>query len=95
MEKKYNVLKKFGALKRGDVFDPTDGYEGTEKDIAEAIEGGFIKEITEEKSEKKEKKNKVTVTYRGGVRHYSLAVHGEDFEALAEEFAKKFDGVIA
>ena len=37
----------------------------------------------------------VTVSWKGKSRVYSKAIHGDDFLALAEQFAKKFGGVIA
>ena len=43
----------------------------------------------------KEDATEATVTWNGGVRVYSLAVHGEDFRDLAEEFAGKRGGVVA
>lgn len=36
----------------------------------------------------------VTVTFPGGTRVYSREDHGEAFEALAEEFAKKRGGTV-
>lgn len=97
MDKKYTVLKKFGEYKKGDVFNPiADEYDGTEADIASAIEGKFIAEITTETNAPKSKKvTSATVTWNGGTREFSLEVHGEDFMSLAESFATKFKGTIA
>ena len=39
-------------------------------------------------------KTEVTVVWRNGSRVYSKAVHGDDFEALAQEFADKKGGKI-
>lgn len=96
MDKKYTVLKKFGEYKKGDVFDPiADEYDGTEADIASAIEGKFIAEITDTNAQKSKKGTSATVTWNGGTREFSLEVHGEDFMSLAESFATKFKGTIA
>lgn len=43
----------------------------------------------------KKKRTEATVTWSGGSRTYSLKVHGEDFEDLAKQFAKKFNGTLA
>lgn len=43
---------------------------------------------------KKEKKGVAVVVWKGGRREYSEEVHGEDFEALAKEFAEKKGGKI-
>lgn len=43
---------------------------------------------------KASKKTEVTVHWRGQARTFSKADHGDDFEALAKEFAAKFDGKI-
>lgn len=102
MDKTYKVLKKFGDLKKGSIFDPKDNYDGTEEDIAEAVEAGYIEEVldganepgVEAPKEKKAKKTEVTVTWGQGSRVYSLAVHGENFMDLAESFANKFNGTI-
>lgn len=40
------------------------------------------------------KGDSVTVQFRGGVRTYSEAVHGEDFQSLANEFIAKHGGEI-
>jgi hypothetical protein len=42
----------------------------------------------------KESRNAVTVTWRAGSREYSRTVHGEDFLALAQEFADKKKGTL-
>lgn len=39
-------------------------------------------------------KDAVTVVYRAGSREYSRALHGDDFEALATEFAAKKKGTL-
>lgn len=36
-----------------------------------------------------------TVSWKGGTRVYSREVHGEDYLALAEEFAEKKRGKVA
>lgn len=43
---------------------------------------------------KSAKRSSVTVSWNAGVREYSEAVHGEDFEALAQEFATKHRGTL-
>ncbi len=40
------------------------------------------------------KRDAVTVVFRAGSREYTRALHGDDFEALAEEFAAKKKGTI-
>ncbi len=103
MDKTYKVLKKFGEFKKGEVFDPQAGYEGTEEDIVAAIKEGFIAEIDESddnkpaKGEKVAKRTSVTVsTNHREPREFSLAVHGENFEALAKSFADQYpEAVIA
>lgn len=40
-------------------------------------------------------KTSAVVTYPGGSREYSLAVHGEKFLDLAKQFAEKHKGVLA
>ncbi len=37
-------------------------------------------------------RDSVTVVWRAGSREYTRATHGEDFEALATEFAEKKNG---
>ncbi len=44
---------------------------------------------------KKDARNSVTVTWRGGTRTYTLKAHGDTFAELAEEFAAKCGGVVA
>lgn len=44
---------------------------------------------------KKVARDSATVTWRGGTRTYTRDVHGEDFEALAKEFAGKKGGIVA
>lgn len=39
--------------------------------------------------------NVATVTWKGGVREYTKAIHGKDFKKLAEEFAAKKEGTVA
>lgn len=39
-------------------------------------------------------RNAVIVTWRAGSREYSRTVHGEDFLALAQEFADKKKGTL-
>lgn len=90
MDKEYKVLKKFGELKKGDIFAPTaDTYEGTESTIAEAIAGKFIKEIAEESNA-----TAVTVSFQGGTREFSEEIHGEDFMDVAKEFCATHNGTI-
>jgi hypothetical protein len=47
-----------------------------------------------EKEAAKKARTEVTVEWQGNSRVYSLAMHGEDFEALADEFATKKNGRI-
>jgi len=49
-------------------------------------------EVEEEQIE--EKGDSVTVTWRGGTRTYSKAVHGKEFRALAKEFCAKHDATV-
>lgn len=104
MENKYTVLKKFGDFKKGDVFDPKDGFDGTEDDIADLIESGKLELFDE--SAKTDSKNsskdvsKVTVTFRNpdvagkvSERVFTPSEHGEDFEKIADEFHKSNDNV--
>ena len=42
-----------------------------------------------------EDKDYATVSWRGNTRVYSLEVHGESFQELAEEFASKVGGIVA
>lgn len=94
MENKYKVLKKFGDLKKGDVLNPIeDKYDGTEEDLTQAVEDGFLAVVAPD-APKKGKKTAVTVSWRGNTREFSLETHGEDFETLAEQFAEKFEGTI-
>lgn len=51
-------------------------------------------ETTEEAVTPKGNKTSVTVVWRAGSRVYSQAVHGDDFEALAAEFAAKKKGTL-
>jgi hypothetical protein len=92
MDKKYKVLKKFGDFKKGEIFDPTDGYEGTEEEIAVAVEEGFIAVI-----EDKESGDVSQVTFqvrsrdvKGGIAHrvFNVEKHGEKFKELVDEFAE-------
>lgn len=70
------------------------------------IKKAVVKSVEEPKAEvkaaevavepKKSDKTEVTVTWRGNSRVYSLAVHGENFEKLAQSFASQYaDAVIA
>lgn len=61
------------------------------KEVVEEVE------VTEEVAPvaKKGARNSANVTWRGGTRTYTRELHGEDFEALAEEFAGKKGGVVA
>ena len=45
--------------------------------------------------EKESTKGSVTVTWNGGTREFSKAVHGADFRKLAAQFAEKFKGKVA
>lgn len=49
----------------------------------------------EKNTEKEEVVDSVTVTWQGGVREYTKAVHGDDFMELAKEFATKKRGTVA
>ncbi len=39
-------------------------------------------------------KGVATVTWSGGKRDYTLAIHGKDFKNLAAQFAAKFNGEV-
>lgn len=45
---KYNVLKKFGDFKKGEVLDTEEGFEGTADDLEAAVEAGKLELIEEE-----------------------------------------------
>lgn len=51
--------------------------------------------VKAEKEAVKASRNSATVTWRGGERTYSQKVHGDEFEALAKEFAEKKGGIVA
>ena len=51
-------------------------------------------EVVETPKAKASARTEVTVVWRAGSREYTRAAHGEDFEALAEEFATKKNGRI-
>lgn len=97
MDTKYKVLKKFGDLKKGAIFVPADE---TEEQIAEAVAEGFI-ELVPEKSEKSSEVSKVTFVIRNpdtasktSERVFDAETHGEDFVAVADEFAETNKAVV-
>jgi len=51
-------------------------------------------EVIEEVAEEKYSKDSATVYWRGGERTYDKETHGKDFKKLADQFAKKFNGVV-
>lgn len=56
-----------------------------------------VEEVVEtvvEPVEEKTSRSSVTVVYRAGSREYSRALHGKNFEALAQEFADKKKGTL-
>jgi hypothetical protein len=61
---------------------------------AKAAEAEAKKAEKEAAAAAKAARASVTVTWRGGSREYTRALHGEDFEALAAEFAEKKKGTI-
>ena len=48
-----------------------------------------------EKEAAKAAETSATVSWQGNTRVYSQEVHGDDFRALAEEFAAKRGGTVA
>ena len=60
--------------------------------VEEVVE--TVIEPVEEVVEEKTSRSSVTVVYRAGSREYSRALHGEDFLALAQEFADKKKGTL-
>ncbi len=64
------------------------------EDKTETPEGATNEAPKEEVLPKKGKKTSVVVSWRGNTREFSLDIHGEDFETLAQQFADKFDGTI-
>lgn len=61
-----------------------------EEEVVEAAAEEEVVEAAEEAPKARAgKRDEVTVVYRAGSRVYSRAVHGDDFEALAAEFAAK------
>lgn len=54
-----------------------------------------VEEVEETETPEVETKGSVTVTWSGGSRVYSKAVHGKDFRDLAKEFVKKHNGELA
>jgi hypothetical protein len=61
-----------------------------EEEVVEATE----EEVEEAPKARASKRDAVTVVFRAGSREYTRALHGDDFEALAEEFAAKKKGTI-
>lgn len=70
--------------------------EKSVEEVAETVEETVAEEVSPEVEAptSKSKKTSVTVQFYGGTREYSKEVHGADFENLAKEFAKKFNGTI-
>lgn len=91
----YKVLKKYGEYKKGEEFDSAE-VELEISDIEQAIEGGFIVEKGEENTPAPKKSNKtvVSVSFYGGIREFSLEIHGEDFMDVANEFIATHNGTI-
>jgi hypothetical protein len=58
-----------------------------EKDAAKAA-------AQAEKDAAKAAKSSVSVTWSGGARTYSREIHGDNFNELAKEFAKKHNGQV-
>jgi formaldehyde-activating enzyme involved in methanogenesis len=100
MEQEYKVLKKYGDFKKGDVLTPSEAFEGSEEEIAkavqEAIDGGFIVEVVPEDSDDDAKVSGdvAVVVWNGNRREYSNEIHGKDFAKLAKMFADKIGGSI-
>jgi hypothetical protein len=95
----FKVLKKYGDYKKGEEFDSAE-VELEITDIEEAIAGGFIAEKEVESgpetvsTSKKVKKEAIAVSFNGGIREFSLAIHGENFMDVASEFATTHNGTI-
>lgn len=71
--------------------------EAAEEVAVEAAQEAVEKEVVAEQAVSHVRVNSrdsLTVTWRGGSREYSRAVHGEDFVALAQEFVTKKKGTI-
>lgn len=62
----------------------------TEVEEVEEVETNDKEEVETPKSNK----DSVVVTWRGGSREYSKALHGVEFMALATEFAEKKKGTL-
>jgi hypothetical protein len=65
-----------------------------EKAAVEEVVVETAEAVVEAPKASKAKVTSVTVRWRGQERTFSQADHGDDFEALAKEFATKFDGTI-
>ena len=48
-----------------------------------------------EKAAAKAAKTSVVVSFNGGTREFSQEIHGDDFEAVAQEFAANHNGTVA
>lgn len=70
----------------------TRNTEVEEEVVEAAAEEEVVEAVEEAPKARAGKRDEVTVVYRAGSRVYSRAVHGDDFEALAEEFASKKNG---
>jgi hypothetical protein len=70
------------------------GKKKEDEVLEETTEETTEPEAAEEAAPAKGKKGEVTVVYPGGQRTYSKEVHGEDFLALAKEFAAKREGKV-
>lgn len=97
METKYKVLKAFSGLKKGAIFVPSTE---TPEEIATAVEKGFLK-LIEDAPMKAKDISKVTFLIRNpdtadktSLREFSAEEHGEDFVAVANEFAETNEKVI-
>lgn len=102
----FKVLKKYGDYKKGEVFDSEEA-DLDQNDIDEAIADGFIAEDVADgvvnapapveekpKADKKAKAESVLVEFYGGIREFTLAIHGENFMDVAKEFATTHNGTI-
>jgi len=104
MENKYLVLKKFGDLKKGATFVPSE--DDTEEEITEAVADGFLELITDDgagskTSSKKAEVSKVTFSLRNvdakdrvSERVFTATEHGDDFVKVADEFHKSNEAVV-
>lgn len=76
-----------------DLADDEEESEDEESDDEDESEDEEDEDVEEEEVVTKVNK-KITVQWRGGVRTYSLLVHGKRFKELADEFIKKHNAVI-